>query len=165
MLSSYYYTVSSVSCLLEKGWHLGSLVCDVTLCFVTFAYIIWRHQVWYFIVSIPDLCHFLYFQKKFLPLFVPFIDIPMFKYLTSQNEQVHTATRSKLLYVLASVWMVIHMSIMYRRTEHTIQYLHFHCESLNEPLHLRSRSHLQELINSSYSTYAPFERTNVNAIQ
>ena len=37
------------------GWPLGSLVCDVFLCFVTFPYGV-PDQVWYLIISIPDLC-------------------------------------------------------------------------------------------------------------
>ena len=36
------------------------------------------------------------------------------------------------------------------------QYLHFHCESLNEPLHLRCGSYLHELIDLSH--------TNIRAI-
>ena len=42
--------------LLKRGWPLGSLVCDVFLCFVTFPYGVLGH-VWYLIISIPDLCH------------------------------------------------------------------------------------------------------------
>ena len=44
--------------LLGKGWPLGS--CCI---FVTFSYGI-RRQVWYLIVSIPDLCHLSYFKKS-----------------------------------------------------------------------------------------------------
>ena len=46
--------------LLGKGWPLGSLVCDVLLCFVTFPYGI-LGQVWCLIVSIPDLYLLSYF--------------------------------------------------------------------------------------------------------
>ena len=47
--------------LLGKGWPLGSLVCDVLCVFVTFLCDI-LGQVWYLIVSIPDLCLLTYFQ-------------------------------------------------------------------------------------------------------
>ena len=46
--------------LLGKGWPLGSLVCTVFLRFVTFPCGV-LGQVWYFIVSIPDLCLLSYF--------------------------------------------------------------------------------------------------------
>ena len=46
--------------LLGKGWPLGSLVCDVFLCFVTFPCGV-LGQVWYLIVSISDLYLFSYF--------------------------------------------------------------------------------------------------------
>ena len=48
---------------LERAWiglTLGSLVCDMVLCFVTFPYG-GLGQVWYLIVSIPDLCLHPYF--------------------------------------------------------------------------------------------------------
>ena len=56
-----YYAVLSVPCSLAlgKGWPLCSLLCDVSLCFVTFSNAI-SGQVRYLIVSIPDLC-LLYF--------------------------------------------------------------------------------------------------------
>ena len=41
--------------LLGKDKHLGFLVCDVLLCFVTFPCGV-LGQVWYLIVPIPDLC-------------------------------------------------------------------------------------------------------------
>ena len=37
------------------------LVCDVKLCFVTFPCCI-LGQMWYLIVSFPDLCHLSYFE-------------------------------------------------------------------------------------------------------
>ena len=40
-----------------KGVAFGSLVCDDSLCFVTFPCGV-LGQVWYLIVSIPDLCLF-----------------------------------------------------------------------------------------------------------
>ena len=46
--------------LLGKGWPLGSSVCDALLCFVTFPYSVWG-QVWYLIVSFPDLFLLPYF--------------------------------------------------------------------------------------------------------
>ena len=46
--------------LLGNGWPLGSLVCDVFLCFGTFLCEV-LGQVWYLIVSIPDLCLLTYF--------------------------------------------------------------------------------------------------------
>ena len=46
--------------LLRKGWPLGYLVWNVFLCFVTFPYGV-SGQVWYLIVSIPDLCFLLHF--------------------------------------------------------------------------------------------------------
>ena len=46
--------------LLGKGWPLGFLVCGVFLCFVTFPCCV-LVQVWYLIVSIPDICLLLYF--------------------------------------------------------------------------------------------------------
>ena len=46
-----------------KGWPLGSLVCDVFLClFVPYGVL---GQVWYLIVSIPDLCLLPNFQSSF----------------------------------------------------------------------------------------------------
>ena len=45
--------------LLGKARPLGSLVCRVFVCFVTFPYCV-PHQVWYLIVSIPDKCLPLY---------------------------------------------------------------------------------------------------------
>ena len=45
--------------LLGKGLPLGSFVYDVSLCFVTFPCGV-LGQVWYLIVSIPDLCLFPY---------------------------------------------------------------------------------------------------------
>ena len=41
--------------LLGKGCLLGSPVCDVFLCFVTFPYGI-LGQVWYLILTIPNIC-------------------------------------------------------------------------------------------------------------
>ena len=46
-----------------KGRPLGSLVCDVFLCFVTFPDGV-LGQVWYLIVSIPDLCLLSYFCNE-----------------------------------------------------------------------------------------------------
>ena len=46
--------------LLGKGWPLGSCVCDVFLCFVAILYGV-LGQVWYLIVTIPDLCILPYF--------------------------------------------------------------------------------------------------------
>ena len=48
--------------LMGKDWPLGSLVCDVFLCFVTFPCGV-QDQVWYMIVSIPDLCLLLTFTS------------------------------------------------------------------------------------------------------
>ena len=54
--------------LLGKGWPLGSLVCDVFLCFVAFFLCFLflscgvLGQVWYLIVSVPDLCLLPYLQ-------------------------------------------------------------------------------------------------------
>ena len=50
-----------IACL-ERA-DLFALVCDVLLCFLTFTCGI-LGQVWYLIVSIPDLCHFSYFQYQ-----------------------------------------------------------------------------------------------------
>ena len=48
---------------LGRGWLLGSLVCNVFLFFfVTFPYVV-PGQVWYLILSIPDLCLLLYVGK------------------------------------------------------------------------------------------------------
>ena len=44
-------------------WPLGVLVRDVSLCFVTFPYG-FAGQVWYMIVSIPDISLHLYFKLK-----------------------------------------------------------------------------------------------------
>ena len=49
--------------LLGKGWPLGSLGYDVFLCFVTFPYG-FLGQVWYLIVSIPDICLLPCFNSK-----------------------------------------------------------------------------------------------------
>ena len=46
--------------LLGKSWPLGSIVCDDSLCFVTFPYGV-SGQVWCLIASIPDICLLLYF--------------------------------------------------------------------------------------------------------
>ena len=43
-------------CSLQPCGYLGSLVCDVFLCFLSFP--MW-YRVWYLIVSIPVLCLFL----------------------------------------------------------------------------------------------------------
>ena len=61
-----FHALASVKCsLLPCGHLLGradllALDCDVKLCFVTFQYGI-LGQVWYLIVSIPDLCRYSYF--------------------------------------------------------------------------------------------------------
>ena len=60
----FFHAVMSVHCslvvtCLEKA-NRGSLVCDVFLCFVTFQLGI-PGQVWYSIVSFPDLCLLPYF--------------------------------------------------------------------------------------------------------
>ena len=59
------HTVLSVSwSLVITCWDLGSLVCDVFLCFfVTFPYDD-LGQVWYLIVSIPDLCLLPYWMDE-----------------------------------------------------------------------------------------------------
>ena len=57
-----YYVVLSIPYLLGKSWPLGSLVCDVFLCFVTFLYGV-SGRMWYLVVSIPDICP-LYFVVK-----------------------------------------------------------------------------------------------------
>ena len=69
--------------LLGKGRPLGSLVCDVFLCYVTFPFGV-LGQVWFLIVSIPDLC-LLYFnpavrsKSGVLLLFIRwFMYLPMF---------------------------------------------------------------------------------------
>ena len=46
----------------RKGCSLGSPICDVFLCFVTFPYGV-LDQLWYLIISIPDLCLLSYFHK------------------------------------------------------------------------------------------------------
>ena len=54
--------------LLGKGLHPGSLVCEVFLCFVTFPCGVLR-QVWYLIVSIPEVSLLTYFvHYNFLKL-------------------------------------------------------------------------------------------------
>ena len=61
-----YSAILSVPCslmvghLLGKGWPLGSLVCDFSLCFVTFLYVV-SGQMWYLIVLIHNICLLLYF--------------------------------------------------------------------------------------------------------
>ena len=55
-------------CLFIAGWEradLLALLCDVLLCFVTFPCGI-MGQVWYLIVSIPDLCRLSYFISFFV---------------------------------------------------------------------------------------------------
>ena len=51
---------------LGKGYPLGSLVCDIVLCFVTFPCGV-QSQVWYLIVSIFDLRLFTYCYEYALP--------------------------------------------------------------------------------------------------
>ena len=51
--------------LLGKGLPLVSLVCDVFLCFDTFPCCV-LGQVWYLIVSIPDLCPLTYFDYNYV---------------------------------------------------------------------------------------------------
>ena len=46
--------------MLGKGLLLGSLACDISCAFVTIQYCV-LGQVWYLIVSIPDLCLLSYF--------------------------------------------------------------------------------------------------------
>ena len=56
--------VSVHCCLVVTRWKrtdLLALLCDVKLCLVTFPCGI-LGQVWYLIVSIPDLCHLSYFK-------------------------------------------------------------------------------------------------------
>ena len=53
-------TFVSVPCILMVTCCLGSLVSDVFLCFVTFSYGVLA-QVWYLIVSIPNLFPLPYF--------------------------------------------------------------------------------------------------------
>ena len=53
-------SLQSCGRLLGKGLHLGSLMCDVFLCFVTFPCGV-LGQMWYLIVSILDLCLLFYF--------------------------------------------------------------------------------------------------------
>ena len=48
--------------MLGKTLPLGSLLCDVLLCFVTFSCGV-LGQVWCLIVSMPDLCLLSYFQN------------------------------------------------------------------------------------------------------
>ena len=55
----------SFHCSLGKSWHLGSLLCEVLLCFVTFPYGV-LGQVWNLIVSIPDFCFIIYFYNTVL---------------------------------------------------------------------------------------------------
>ena len=56
------YLLQSCGHLLRKGWPLGSLVCDVLLCFITFR---WggQGQLWYLSVSVPDLCILPYIKE------------------------------------------------------------------------------------------------------
>ena len=58
------HAFASVHCCLVVTWweraDLLALVCDVYYGFVTFPWDI-LGQVWYLIVSIPDLCHLSYF--------------------------------------------------------------------------------------------------------
>ena len=54
--------------LLGKGLPLGSRVCDVLLCFVTFPFGV-LGQVWCLIVSIPYLCLLSYLEVKFEDFF------------------------------------------------------------------------------------------------
>ena len=55
------YSLQPCGHLLEKGWPLGSLVCDVFLCFVTYQCAV-LGQVSYLIVSIPDIFLLTYFE-------------------------------------------------------------------------------------------------------
>ena len=57
--------LAAVTCgqLLRKSLPFGSLVCYVSLRFVTFPYCI-SGQVWYLMVSIPSLCLLLYFYNQ-----------------------------------------------------------------------------------------------------
>ena len=56
------YLLQSCGHLLRKGWPLGSLVCDVLLCFITFR---WGGlgQLWNLSVSVPDLCILPYIKE------------------------------------------------------------------------------------------------------
>ena len=49
--------------LLGKDWPLGYLVCVVLLCFDAFPLGV-LGQMWYLIVSIPDLCFLTYIESK-----------------------------------------------------------------------------------------------------
>ena len=82
----YVFYVSCLSCclvcslqpcghLLGKGRALGSFVCDVFLCFCRFPYG-FLGQVWYLIVSIPDVCLLPNFKE------LPSIQIPVSFILT-----------------------------------------------------------------------------------
>ena len=54
-----WHVVGPYSALSQNTVHLLALVCDVYCVFVAFPCGI-LSQVWYFIVSIPDLCHLTY---------------------------------------------------------------------------------------------------------
>ena len=56
------YSLQPCGHLLEKGWSHGSLICDIFLCVCHVPYGV-LGQVWYLIVSIPDLCLLSYFQR------------------------------------------------------------------------------------------------------
>ena len=63
-----YAFVSVHCCLVATCWEgadLSALVCDVYCVFVTFPCGI-QGQVWYLIVSFPDLCLLSYFDKLYL---------------------------------------------------------------------------------------------------
>ena len=63
-LSNYLF-LAALDHLLGKGLPLGSFVCDVFLCFVTFPYGV-LGQVWYLIVLIPNLCLLPYLTKAYI---------------------------------------------------------------------------------------------------
>ena len=62
-------------CFVVTCWeriHLLALVCDVWLCFVTFPCVI-LGQVWYLIVSMPDLCHISYFNIRYYSSVIKYV--------------------------------------------------------------------------------------------
>ena len=102
--------------LLGKGLPLGSLVCDVLGFFcVTFPYGV-LGQVWYLIVSIPDLCHhtnFGYISRPDIAIFIILIKIRDFIEFSFRTNIFSSLFTQKQLFCLFDLVLNVPSTIFY----------------------------------------------------
>ena len=72
LLCTSFYWCLAVTCWERAG--LLALVCDVLLCVCSFPIGV-LDQVWYLIVSIPDLCHLYYFVTLTIDSIMSFLNL------------------------------------------------------------------------------------------